>query len=549
MDSVRTMLFTYLRAAWRRRWLGVVVAWLVCGVGWVGTYTIPNQFESNARLFVDADAILTPLLRGIAADSAPTTQLEILQRTLLSKPNLEKLISKTDLDLSLNGLSDRERMIGRLATEIKVTPQTKNLFTISYRDKNPKLAHDVVQTLLTIFVEAATGSNRIDMENAKRFLERQIQSYEQQLRAAEKRRADFRVRYMEILPNDLNPNVGALEAARTQVTQITDKLQDAVIQRDSLRQEVENTPPMLVAEGGVYQPGFGPGGAPKKTRLEEAQDTLAGLLLKDTKQHPDVIAQMRLIDYLKAHPDDAAAKTAGPGKAAGSGKAGPGKAGSGKEAQGTEAAAGDEAVGGTTTPKRSVPNPVYDQLKISLIQAETQVGSLTRQRDEAVRTQDRLDKISKEQPGLFAEYQNMDRDYTVLRRNYEELLGRLQSANIAQAADTQADKVKLQVIDPPEVPRIPAAPNRPLLVTGVLLGGLAIGLGMTVLFGQLDRSFSSVDELRTLGLPVLGGISVLGMAPFRQRFMTVLRFSVAVAVLMVVYSTLMVIILHKAALI
>src|SRR4051794_10477234 len=125
MDAVRLMLSTYLRAAWRRRWLGVAVAWLVCCVGWAGTYAIPNQFDSNARLFVDADAILTPLLRGIAADSTPTTQLEILQRTLLSKPNMEKLISKTDLDLMLNRPSDRERMIIRLANDIKVTPQTK----------------------------------------------------------------------------------------------------------------------------------------------------------------------------------------------------------------------------------------------------------------------------------------------------------------------------------------------------------------------------------------------------------------------------------------
>ena len=83
----------------------------------------------------------------------------------------------------------------------------------------------------------------------------------------------------------------------------------------------------------------------------------------------------------------------------------------------------------------------------------------------------------------------------------------------------------------------------------MLLGGVAIGLGMTVLFGQLDRSFSSVDELRTLGLPVLGGISVLGMAPFRQRLMTALRFGAAVAVLMVVYGGLMVHILRSAALI
>src|ERR1700729_3059642 len=215
MDSLRVLISQYLRAAWRRRWMGVIIAWLVCGVGWVAVYTIPNQYESGARLFVDADAVLTPLLRGIAADSAPTTQLEILQRTLLSKPNLEKLISKTDLDLSLNGLSDRERMIGRLATDIKVTPQTRNLFTITYRDKSPKLAHDVVQTLLTIFVEAATGGSRTDMENARRFLERQIQSYEQQLRGAEKRRADFRVRYLDILPADNNPNVPALETART----------------------------------------------------------------------------------------------------------------------------------------------------------------------------------------------------------------------------------------------------------------------------------------------------------------------------------------------
>src|SRR6202161_1559659 len=260
MESVRTMLIQYLRAAWRRRWLGVVVAWLLCGIDGVGTYTIPNQFESNARLFVDADAVLTPLLRGIAADSAPTTQLEILQRTLLSRPNLEKLVSKTDLDLTLNSPSDRERLMTRLANDIKVIPQTRNLFTISYRDKSPKLAHDVVQTLLTIFVESATGSNRTDMENARRFLERQIQSYEQQLRGAEKRRADFRVRYMELLPNDMNPNVGAIENARNRVQDVSDKLQDAVIARDSLRQEVENTPPMLVAEGGVLVNGVPVGG-------------------------------------------------------------------------------------------------------------------------------------------------------------------------------------------------------------------------------------------------------------------------------------------------
>ena len=62
-----------------------------------------------------------------------------------------------------------------------------------------------------------------------------------------------------------------------------------------------------------------------------------------------------------------------------------------------------------------MPNPVYDQLKVKLIDADTQVISLQRQRDEAVRYRDRLEKMQREQPGLIAEYQNMDRDYTVLR--------------------------------------------------------------------------------------------------------------------------------------
>ena len=520
MESLRAMLLSYLRAAWRRRWTGVIVAWLVCGVGWVGVYLVPNQYESGARLFVDADAVLTPLLRGIAADSAPTTQLEILQRTLLSRPNMEKLVSKTDLDLTINGPSDRERLLARLAAEIKVVPQTRNLFTITYRDRSPKLAHDVVQTLLTIFIESATGSSRADMENARRFLERQIQSYEQQLRAAEKRRADFRSRYIEVLPNETNPNVPALEGARIQAAQLEGRLQDALITRDALKQEVDATPPMLVVEVGAL---VGPlNNTPMaRTRVQEAEEQLRMLLLRATEQHPDVIAQRKIIESLRKLPS-----------ALGS--------------------PGEGVIVGTDTsgsPRRTAPNPVYDQLRVKLIESDTLIITLQRQRDEAVRYRDRLEKIQREQPGLIAEYQNMDRDYSVLRKNYEELLSRLQSANIAQAADTQADKVKLQIIDPPETPRLPAAPNRMLLITGVLFIGLIVGTAMTILLGQFDSSFSSVDELRCLGLPVLGGISVLGLAPLRQRLLTVLRFGAAVAVLVGIYGGLMVHVLRSAALI
>ena len=45
MEAARVLIVQYLHAAWRRRWLGVMVAWLVCGVGWVGMYMVPNQLN------------------------------------------------------------------------------------------------------------------------------------------------------------------------------------------------------------------------------------------------------------------------------------------------------------------------------------------------------------------------------------------------------------------------------------------------------------------------------------------------------------------------
>ena len=102
---------------------------------------------------------------------------------------------------------------------------------------------------------------------------------------------------------------------------------------------------------------------------------------------------------------------------------------------------------------------------------------LQRQRDEAVRYRDRLEKVQREQPGLIAEYQNMDRDYTVLRQELRGVAGPAAVGEHRPGGGHPGRKVKLQVIDPPEIPRLPVAPNRMLLVTGVLLGGLGPGPG------------------------------------------------------------------------
>src|SRR3954462_3051475 len=125
---------SYARHLWRYRWLSIGLAWLVCAIGWPIVGLIPPKFESSARVYVNADQFLTPLLRGLAADVDPRRQVEFLQRTLLSRPNLEQVIHLSNLDLSSSGkLSEKERqeMLLQLAKDINLTSQGPNLVKIT----------------------------------------------------------------------------------------------------------------------------------------------------------------------------------------------------------------------------------------------------------------------------------------------------------------------------------------------------------------------------------------------------------------------------------
>jgi uncharacterized protein involved in exopolysaccharide biosynthesis len=554
MNTLLVMARRIVKAAWRYRWAAVALAWMICGAGWAFVYTIPNSYEASARLYVDADAILTPLLRGIAVDNSLNSQLDVLQRTLLSRPNLEKLVSNTDLDLSITGPADLEAMVASLGTAIKITPQTRNLFTITYRNTNPKLAFDVVQTILTTFIESKTGNNRSEMENAGLFLQQQIGAYERQLRDAEKKRADFRAKYLELLPMGETGATG-LDAAEGNVRNLQGELADTLAKRDMLNRELASTPPMVVTDttaAGAPLPGS-PAAIALNPRVVEAQRTLDELLITRTENHPDVVLAREHLAEVKASVAKEAAETEAQIAAArATATAGAAKTGTAKPAPGTTAAtAPGGGKAGTGAPlsagadaaaaanSRSVPNPIYEQLKVRMFETESTLSSLQRQIADATHERDRLEEMARSAPGIQAEYINLNRDYDVLQTNYKELLGRREEMKIGAAADADADKIKIQVIDPPQVPQNPVAPRRAMLLSAVLGIGIAGGAALAVLLVQFDQSFHTIDELRDLGLPVAGGISLLNVAVTRGRLASVFAFGMALVLLGALYAGLL----------
>jgi polysaccharide chain length determinant protein (PEP-CTERM system associated) len=501
MYQIQVLVLKQLKAAWSYRWPAVLLTWVVCAGGWFHVMRMPNVYESSARLYVDSDAILTPLLRGLTVEPSLGAQLDLLARTLLSRPNLEKLISKTDLELQVNTPAERVALADSLAKEIRIAPQTNNLFLISYRNTSPKLAYDIVQATLTAFVEGKSGTNRSDLENASRFLETQINLYERQLRDAERRRAEFRTKFMEVLPGE--GGAGGVAGANGALKNITGQLEDAQARRVTLAKELASTPPLLVTENEFI-------GGSRATRVREAEQKLMEMRLRLTDNHPDVIAQKDLISALK------------------SGALGP--------EPGSESAGPVGQKGG-----KSVPNPVYEQMKVRLVETDTSIASLQRQLAETTKERDRLEAIAKGAPGLQAEQINLNRDYEVLSRNYNELLARREAMRMSAAADSNAQKVKMQVIDPPLVPQNPIPAKRTLLLTTVLFAGLGAGLGLAVLLVQLDQSFHTTDDLRNLGYPVVGGVSLLAASvPFVRKAVTIGTFAIAVVLPCLIYGGLVV---------
>lgn len=458
--SLVTLVRRHAAASAKHRWAALLVAWLVCGGGWFAVQILPSQYESNARIYADADAILSMLLRGITIESTPAGQVEVLQRTLLSRPNLERVVARTDLQERVNSPAERDALILKLARDIRITTQTRNLFTIDYRDHNPRIARDVVQTALSLFIEAATANDRQQMDSARSFVAQQIASYEAQLRQAESRRAEFQARFLDILPSDALGGSSRLEAARARLIEVQGELQDARSRREITQQQIDSTPALPALEGG--------GG---NGRLAEAERTLRELRLRLTDQHPDVVAARSIVAELR---------------------------GSGGSVRSAAPRAG--AAGGRS-------NPMLEQLRVRLVDVTAQISSLERQERVGRAEVERLDALARSAPEVQAQALNINRDYAVLQRNYEELLGRREAIQIAGAARNSSDRVRLEVVDPPSLPSIPIAPNRLLLFSGVLAAGLAAGLASAFALSRIDHSFYTLQDLRALGLPVLGGVS------------------------------------------
>lgn len=492
MNEILTTIHAYARTLWRHRWWAMAAAWALCILGWVVISVLPDRYEASARVYADARTALQPVLEGIAIDQDFDGELQLIREALLSRPQLEAVAHKTRLDAGVTDAKGMDALITKLQEGISVVATSSSdkssrrrgekadvLYTISYQNPNRGKSVDVVRTLLDNFVEGTLSGNRAGANEAQSFLAGQISDLEKRLAEAEERLAEFKKRNVGMLPGEadrgdyfsrLATEQAGLQKAKTDLAIAMSRRSELQRQLTTAHQYVPGTStPSPVAAGGV-------GDLP--ARIQESEAKLQELLLRFTEKHPEVIALRQTIAELKA-----------------------------REAK--ELAELSQGGTGTGAIRSLSVNPVYQSIQTQLNQSDVEIAALRGAVTQHEKEIDRLGAFVDSAPEVEQEYARLNRDYDVIKAQYESLVKRLEQARVTDSA-AQSGIVRFEVIEPPHATVLPVWPNRKLFTLIVLLVGIVGGIAVALVPQFIRPTFDDSKTLAHLtGLPVLGTVSLL----------------------------------------
>jgi polysaccharide chain length determinant protein (PEP-CTERM system associated) len=482
MLELLQLALTYLRGMWNRRWIGLAAAWIAAIVGVAYVSRIPDRYEASARVYVDTQSLLRPVMAGLSIQPSLEQQAALVSRTLITRSNVERVATMTFADLPGNGTAGTpDALIDTMLGSLQLTGDARsNSYLITYRDTDPQRAKDVVQALLKIFVDSSLGDKRQDTRSALAFVDEQIQRYEQSLQTAESRLKDFKLKYMGIAGQGGQAGqdfFARMSKLNDDIASARLELSAAIQSRDSYRRALSGEAATVqVPQGNTFTP------APVyeiDQRISAQRIKLDELLRSYTESHPEVIGTRRVLAELE---------------------------------QQRKVESRERELLASTRPGRPTQaaeqNPVFQKMRVSLADAEANVASLSAKLASLEGQYAQLKASARLVPQVEAEYAQLNRDYDIQKKTYSDLLARREAATMG--ADVQASEAGLfRIVDPPRVSPSPLRPTRLMRLGLAFLASLGIGLLASFVANELRPTFHDARSLNSVtDRPVLGALSI-----------------------------------------
>lgn len=467
MHEIFDKVTEFIWGVWRYRWTALFTAWAIALTGWLLIAQIDARYPASARLFIDTNRVLVPLLDGIAVQPNVKQRIALMSKTVLSRPNLNMLIDKHGLDQTSDGQLDRSSLIDKLGREIAITDvnNSQSIYSLNYSNRNADVAKAVVESLIEVFISTSFDEERNDNKSAQLFIDKQIADYEQRLTASEQRLAEFKRKHAGTLPGEEGGYYERMESlvALQRTSQL--ELQEAVNQSSSLRGNLAQEEQKIVNSSQSE--------SPYDSRIIELRGQLDELLVRFTDRHPQVSILQQSIDDLSLK------------KLSGSG--------------------GNTSNAGVLL-QSSV---VYQRLSTLLAEVDVEVAKLkirnASYQSRLAELRGTVDSI----PVVEAQLTQLDRDYETIRFQHETLLNKREAARLTGNIESDSNDVTIRSLDPPFVPSRPTDPDRLLLNILTLIASIGIGIMIAFFRSVLHPVFYNQRSLEHLTkIPVLGSVSL-----------------------------------------
>jgi uncharacterized protein involved in exopolysaccharide biosynthesis len=259
----------YLQIIYKRRRSAIAVAAGLITLIIAASYVLPRSYEASATVSVEKN-YLNVLMQDIAVASSIEDEVQALNVVIVSRGMLLRVLAELEVDLKSKSEAEIEKLVKRFQkkTVIKIemnrsSNRTMEMFTVSFRDRNPRFARDYVNTLINRYIVDSLSSKRQDAVGANRFVVDQMEHYKAKIDRIEAELA-------------LRPKEQGLQQLPARLTALQKRYDELLVQYTEhhpevsrVKAEIESTRAQMRAQQG--QEGVGDEAAGNSGAAQEAK--------------------------------------------------------------------------------------------------------------------------------------------------------------------------------------------------------------------------------------------------------------------------------------
>lgn len=422
----------YLQLLAKRQRLFIVCSLLIMTVGICIVYLMPRKYESTSTVFIEKN-IINELVKGIAVSPSMDETIKVLTYAITSRTLLMRVVDNLDMNLKKRSEAEMEIFIKELQKNTVVKVKDKNLFIISYKDHNPRLARDYINTLVRLYIEENTSSKRGESYDATKFLSEQIDTFRKKMEEAESTVNRYKMDRGGVISIDEGKLFQEINTAQQKVYDLELRRR----QLEGMRQSTRKA------------------GDPLQIRLLGMQKRLEELRTQYTDNYPEIVRLKGEIDEVQ----------------------------------------------GQMRQKKGDDFSPLDPQELSKIESE--IAAIKISEDGLKRYIATNKNLLQSIPSAKAGLEKLELEQKNQKNIYDQLFSRHSQSEVSKQMEVQDKTTTFRIVDPAIMPIKPSSPNRQKLLPMMMLVGIGCGFGIIVLMDLFNKTLKSVDELKTLKVPIL----------------------------------------------